>query len=84
VYADPDFLYAGANMGTRHLWKGQVQKAEDKKADLDKTSAGCRFSYSSRNVLAGSIPAMRRAGAVVATSVTASSVKTTIRIVGTS
>jgi hypothetical protein len=41
-------------------------------------------SYFSRKVLAGSIPAIRSAGTVVATSVTAARINTTMRMVGRS
>ena len=41
-------------------------------------------SQSSRSVCAGSIRAIRRVGTVVAISVTDASIKTTVRIVGTS
>ena len=46
--------------------------------------SGMAASYSSRSVLAGSILATLRAGAVVARSVTTESISTTTRMVGTS
>lgn len=52
--------------------------------DLDFISNGLAIHYSSRRVVAGSIRAMRNAGKVAASRVTAASVPTTVSMLGAS
>jgi hypothetical protein len=84
-------MYAGANMGHPSREKGFVLCSN--RSITDELSLGCsttrsrlsRIStYSSRKVLAGSIPAIRRVGRMVAKMVTDASMTTTVRMVGVS